>query len=281
MSIFRGMAAIAAVFGMVTAASADIVAFDFATDSAGTYLPGGGHAPINFEMYVTITDNNGNGFDTQGLQGWEGNLLADTGSPVMNLGGALTQDGGNYASYPTITSPLYNAMAKPGGFGMGFFTNLGTTIGDDVFGIGFFGPLEWDADANTMTGGNQPYALAGVGHGSPTTAVDSGGNPFTGFSYGGVARDRWYLISGTISVPAAAGTYTVEWQPGETNMIRGDNSPFGPVDLNSDILNGYVESATWTSTRVGGSFSFTVTPEPATMSALLLAGAGLVMRRRR
>lgn len=164
---------------------------------------------------------------------------------------------------------------------MGFFTNLGTTVGDDVFGIGFFGTLEWDADVDSSTAGNQPYSLAGVGIGSPLTAVDSGGNPLSGFLYGGSARDKWYLVAASIAVPAAPGTYTVSWQPGEGGFIRGDHSPFGAVDLNNDILNGYIESVTWTSTRHGGSFSFTVTPEPATISAVLLAAAGLVARRRR
>jgi hypothetical protein len=225
-------------------------------------------------MYVTITDVEGDGPDTQGMAGFQGDLLTNVGTaPVRSF--SATNEGTIYNYF--ITDPLWSsaAMAPPmlGGFGMGFVSDLGTSSGDDAIGIGAFMPLVWDADTSTAAG-VQPYALQGVGYGTPSTAVDSGGNALSP-AYGTV-RAKWYLLAGSISVPAGADIYTVEFVPGQAtqNVIRAG------LNLGADITDGYVESASLTSTIQGGSFSFQV-PEPAALSALLFAGAALTTRRRR
>lgn len=272
MGIFRGLAAVACMCCMVTAANADLVQFSLENDAAVSYPLASG-ATINFELYVEIIDDDADGADTQGLNGYVGNLLTDTGT-APTLAHSATNMNTTYI-YTTL-DPLWSsaAMAPPmiGGFGMGFIQSLGTVVGDDIIGPGAFMDLVWDADGSTAAG-LQPPALAGIGYGTPSTAVDSGGTALDP-AYGDV-RSRWYLLAGTVAVPAAAGTYTVEWEDGETNVI------IAGLDLTADITTGYLESATITGSRAGDSFSFTVVPEPATMSMLLIAGAGLVMRRRR
>jgi hypothetical protein len=163
-----------------------------------------------------------------------------------------------------------------GGFGMGFFTSLGTPAGDDIIGIVATMPLEWDADVSNggPPPGINPYSLAHIGFGTPQTAVDTGGNPLDP-AYGD-ARSKWYLVAGSVAVPNAPGIYTVEWRPGQ-NTVGGIRLG---VDLNNDITDGYVGAGSLTHTIVGDTFSFTVVPEPVALSLLLLGGAGFARRRR-
>jgi hypothetical protein len=268
---------------MVTTANADLLQFGFDVDNPGPFLASTGGV-INYEIWVQFSDDDGDGPDTQGLVGFSGNLLTDTGlAPTVDF--AYTSLYPTFpSSAPKITDPLWEGTGKStkqtGGFGMGFFTTLGTPTGDDIFGPSPNGPLTWDADVSSNAG-LQPYAMANVGYGSPTTAVDSGGNAFSPF-YGTGPRAKWYMLQGTIGIPHTVGTYHVTWDVEGANVIsNGDFAGLPATDLNVDDTNGYGESVTRTGSFADGSFWFIVTPEPATLSALLFAGAGFVMRRRR
>jgi hypothetical protein len=266
------------VFVLVTVvpqAAGDEIRFEFDSNSLGSYAPNSG-ATIAFELFVSISDADGDGPDSQGLAGFQGDLLTDVGAAPTRAFAAISE---NASRDYFITDPLWNSTGPVpiqfGGFGMGFVSDLGTTSGDDAIGIGAFMPLVWDADGHPAAG-LQPYALANVGFGTPQTAVDSGGNPFDP-AYGD-ARAKWYLLAGAVAVPDAPGTYTVSWAPGHysNNVIRRGTS----IELIVDRTD-HIESATIANTVVGGSFSFTVLPEPAALSVLLLAGAALATRRRR
>jgi hypothetical protein len=227
------------------------------------YAPSSG-AAIDYEIYVEIGDVDFDGPDTQGLVGFSGDLLSNTGLMLPTLAFSPT----NLDLPATIDDPLWSGPGTwVGGFGLGFVTSLGTPIGDDRIGIGAFGGV-------TPPIGSFPELLTNIGFGAPNDPgrTDSGGNPFP---YYGTARDKWYLMRGQVSVPDMPGTYTVEYvpPPNITNMIRLN------IDLNDDLTEGWIESATLTGTVVGDSFSFTVMPEPAAVAVLLAFGAFVARRR--
>jgi hypothetical protein len=173
----------------------------------------------------------------------------------------------------TITDPAWSgpgAAQFVGGWGFGFFTSLGTSAGDDVVGQSAFPPLEWDADVdNNSANGLNPYTLHGIGIGSPP-GIDIGGHEVPSEAMG--ARDHWYIFYGQITAPDTPGIYTVEIDPRTSRLIRSDR------DLHVDITDGYGAAAA-PGTVIGESFSFTVTPEPALGSAILMIAAAAVRRR--
>lgn len=250
-------------------AAADLVQFRLENNAAVSYPMSSG-ALINYELYVEIIDDDADGPDSQGLASYHGDLLTNTGA-APTIAHSYTSTAGVYGVLDPLWTSAMDSVQR-GGFGMGFLSSLGTVSGDDIISAGAFMDTVWDADVGGQAG-NQPAALAGIGFGTPGTAVDSGGNPFSPSL--GAPREKWYLLAGTVAVPDAPGVYTVEWDDEGASLIRI------AADLSSDVTTGYIETATVTGSRAGDSFSFTVVPEPATLSALLVAGAALTTRRRR
>lgn len=264
MRIFRGVAAIACVFAMTSIAAADTFNFDFDTTGDGAVFLENSGASIPYEIYLSI-DDGGNGRDTQGITGYELRIDTDTGiaQPLPNH--SDTSENTVYI-YQTISAHAAGTAKNTyvGGFGFNLLNSLGAQAGDDIVGAGAFGGLEYRE--NPLGGANHVSSLAAnIGYTTP-----SGEGFVPGY---GDARSNWYLLRGNIDVPDGAGIYTVAITPTSLNAITLD------TDLNNDDLNGYFDTVL--ADAVGHSFSFTVVPEPATMSALLLAGAGLVIRRRR
>lgn len=233
----------------------------------GVYPPSSG-ALIDYEMYISVEDTDGFGYASQGLAGFAIDILTNTGVVQPLLGFSPTSE----ESYATIESDLWSGGKAPiaiGGFGISSNFSHGIQSGDDVFGAGALMALVWDADTSSAPG-DTPRALAGVGIGSPDEHLfDSGGNTFP---YYGTARSNWYLLRGQTVVPDAPGLYTVDLSVQSAILISPD------VDLNSDVTDGYVIPSP---TPLAQGFSFQVTPEPATISLLLLAGAAAVRRRQR
>lgn len=239
----------------------------------GTYAPASG-ALIDFELFISIEDVESDGPDSQGLAGFSGDLLTNTGivQPVLDFSPTNL----NTAYLYFITDPhfaRFSHLPPQLGFGMGFASDQGNNQAQtgDVLGAGAFMPLDWDADYHTAAG-LQPYSLSGIGFGVPSEAVDSGGNAFYP-AYGDI-RARWYLLRGQISVPGAPGDYLVDFAPNAVNLIRAG------LDLRQDITAGYVEDAFVTHTVTHTGFSFRVVPEPATFILMLGIGAAATYRRR-
>lgn len=256
----------------VAGVRADEVGFRFDADLSGM-PPGGfiGGESIPYSVFVTIGDTEGDGYDSQGLQGFTFDILSNTEimQPALDFAPTST-----LYSYITITDNVWSTGKTPtlvGGFGMGFLAETGnntTSIGD-VLGPGSAIGLSWDADVDNNAGnGLQPMSLNGIGIGAPP-GTDIGGNqvPPAG------ARDQWYLMQGQINVPMTPGLYTVMLDPQGAGVIMPT------ADLNTDLNAGWVLTSGLLLT--GDSFEFMVAPEPATLSFLLLAGAAFAWRRRR
>lgn len=271
MRIFRGVAAIACVFAMASIATADTVNFNFDTTGGGAIFPPSSGSSIAYEIFVDIVDDDGGGRSSQGLQGYELAINTDTGIAQPLPSHSDTNAGAPAAYTYTTIDFTYTGTAKVpyrAGFGMNFLNSTGAVAGDDIVGAGAFGGLEYRADFfGVGPPPLRPSLQWGIGYDTPGTAS------FVYAPSTGSARADWYLLAGMINVPDAPGVYTVSITPTSVNTITL------ATDLNADDLDGYVQSELGSS--VGGSFSFTVLPEPATMSVLLLAGAGIVLRRRR
>lgn len=252
-------------------AAADDVWFGIDADFSG--MPMGGYVggeTIPYSIWVTIDDVENDGYDSQGLNGFVFDILTNTGILQGMPSYAATN---SVYDYITVDDDVWLAGKGGifyGGFGFSFINDLGnnSTVGD-ITGFGAFAAPLWDADVDdNISDGLEPRALQNIGIGSPP-GIDVGGHQVPAMG----ARDKWYLAEGEISVPNAPGIYDVEVNPTSVALYRPD------VDLNNDISSGLLLPTDPALT--GDTFHFTVVPEPATLSVLLLAGAGVCIRRRR
>lgn len=270
----RRCAMVALVSFIAAAASATADEIHFAIDNnawdghanLGVYAPSSG-AVIDYEIYVSIEDVELDGRDSQGLAGFNGDLLTNTGitQPLPDF--APVQENTIYY-YTIVDNTVFVGMtAYAMGFGMGFLESTGdnTLEAGNILGAEAFMAPDWRA--NFYAG--VPSGQTEIGYATP---ADSNFGDLA-VVYGDV-RAKWYLLRGQTTVPDAPGTYTVEFMPDTIELIRND------ADLNQDIFTGYMEDGALNNTITSSGFSFTVTPEPATAS-LLLAGLAIATFRRR
>lgn len=211
-------------------------------------------APLTIEwaMDVVVTGNN------QGLAQYVADLSlvrVDQG-PAQSVPVALgladfTKSfnvAGNAPSGATVTTGYLQ-----GGPGMGLGTagnadTPGTLVG---FGAGFTPPWTYTPKASRYT--------PGVGLASATGMLHAD------------AHGKFTLNNGVIEVPTglAAGVYRLVLTAGQTNVLNAG------LNLLTNLDVGYATPAD----KAGDVFEFEIVPEPATL--LLLAGAGLFIRRRR
>jgi hypothetical protein len=233
---------------------------------------------IPYRIWVAM-DEEGDGPSNQGLASHSFDIATNTGIqqplPIQaktKTSGVTNITAANWlftGAYPTYVSKLSGF----GFSGASFDGNATSTIGW-VKGPGAGMGNVWISDVDTYyVAGLQPAALHNVGYGAPP-GIDVGGSSTPPPAK---ARDKWYLLEGNIDATGLPiGSYYVDLQPGIINVIRSD------VDLNFDITTGFqIGATTIGDTVLGSMWEFNIIPEPATLSALLFAGVGLVIRRRR
>lgn len=257
--------------------AADVISTGVDADFSGNagspvFQPSSG-ATIPYELWVSI-DPGGDGRSSQGLALFTYDVITNTGlqQSVLTFSRVKTMGPGRVTSPNWVWDSYQYQATQIGGFGFDFLTDTGNNVTQpgNVLGAGASMPLEWTADVGTFDQpGLQPHALHNVGYGTPP-GTDVGGNPTPPAD----ARDKWYLMSGTISVPHDPGDYTVQIVPTATTVIRI------VVDLNLDQTAYQITAANNGDALTGSSFTFQVKPEPATLSLLLLGGAGLLLRPR-
>ena len=197
-----------------------------------------------------------------------------------------------------VTDPMYAeylGSGYPGSYNGGWgFDNSGLPIGGevttspgDLLGAGAMTPLTWYADVNMHFPGVQPHARLGVGIGTYTFPGGYYGDPVCGGLQGGFGQDisnisnpipgdgHWLMFRSTIDTSGWAAGADYGW-----NIIPTDGAVYSATfNYNVDIGGGFridVDAADMTA----DSFAFTLIPEPAGASLLLLAVAALVRRRR-
>ena len=245
-------------FGFSPHAAGDALRITMQPDDLGPFQPGIGGF-IDLAVALEIFDAEADGIDTQGLGGIAFDIFTDTGLTIPNWSPAPTGESGIYGP-ADVEAFRYEWSSLPdpqfiGGYGfdgsnLGF---MGTSQEDDLLGFGQALPLVWVADVQPNAPGLQPRALAGIGYGERPAGGD------------------WLFALGEIPIPTDPGLYTVELVPSLGHYILPG------IDLTVDQEGGY-RGAFEDHQLLGGSFAFTVVPEPG---GLLLGVIGLTLMTRR
>jgi hypothetical protein len=228
------------------------------TSSEGYGLVDTGNACIPTESEVDLDGNNTNPYD---YYYGEGPFVVDAFPPAAHPGGAVTLAPGDYAHIWL----QFDTSVPKGRKINGMVIEITDMGGDPVLGatpvyflqndIGASGTKRWDGPATAPDYpeyiGNNPQVLVAVtAFGLQKSNQEIPHQMYTG-SAGG-----FITLLGTLCVDAT------DYMPGEYNIDI--------IDIN--YSEGTADPDNW------GGASFTVTPEPA--SLLLLGLAGLVLRRR-
>jgi len=255
--------------GLVMPVRGDEARLLFQTDLQPFYNPGD---LIDWEVYITIEDVEGNGRDSQGLISFVFDVASNTG--IMQDPTYFSPTSVNVPEV-NITHPVWRLEGGQavfvGGFGFFGINDLGnrTSQPGSVLGIGASIPLNWRRDVdNDPSNGLQPEVLHNIGYGTPP-GTDLGGHPVPSPEMG--PRDQWYLVGGTVVAPATAGTYQVDLLNPAGNFFPRD------VDLNTG-------QGPWIPPEIpvfGDTFTFLVIPEPGSLAIAILTLAAVTVRRRK
>lgn len=229
------------------AARADLIKLGIDADLGDALGIGPGGIPafaggetIPIEVYAVIYDTEGDGYDSQGLAGAVWNLASDTGIMQNQFRPAATYDDKRARVNNEVWLDTAGRAYFVGGFGFQMYDGGNTQSPGDVAGAGIFMGLLWHADVSDADG-LQPFALNGVGFGSPP-GTDVGGRQVGD-------RRLWYLMKSAINVPLDEGVYHVLVGPSSVLLIRPD------VNLSADVPGGYLFLA---DQKEGDSFVFHV-----------------------
>ena len=228
---------------------------------------------VPYKIWIAIEENDPGFPSSQGLSSFSLDIATNTGivQPKPTFAKTKTLGPQTILNDNWAPSGVYPYVAHLNGFGFSGLSDQGnnTAVVGSVIGPGAgMNPL-WTADVapQTYNPGLQPKALHNVGYGAPP-GIDVGGTQTPSLN----PRGKWFLLEGEILVPHEMGTYYVDIIPGQINVIDPTR------DLNVDQTGGYQIAAKGV---IGGGWVVNVIPEPATLSVLLFAGVGLVVRRRR
>lgn len=195
------------------------------TNSAGLPIFAAGD-DVRFEVYFEVIDNEGNGYEHQGLAGTAFDFITNTGIRQPPMKPSLTHTGDVARTNHEVWLETRRGAYFVGGFGFDFYDGGSPQQSGSIYGPGLFLWLTWRADMSDDPG-LQPYALHGVGYGAPP------GTDIGGALVGN--RNKWYLMETHLKIPGEPGIYFARVENNVTNMIRRGR------DLTEDVTNGYVE----------------------------------------
>ncbi len=190
-------------------------------------------------------------------------------------------------SSPNYTSPVF-CVEFPnyhGGWGwtLAGLPHFGNTTSNpgSVLGAGDSAPLTWSGDLEAASPGIQSFARIGIGQGAYTAPSEDPvlGGQTLGFGtdiangIGGGDGSWWFHSIMLDTTGWDKQTYTFNLTTTAGNVLRPE------ADLSQPLGGGFRLAVTGSNLH-GSSISFTLVPEPGTLSLLLLGAAALARRQK-